>query len=60
VTSGGDASNATVTVAMKGIDKNVDGKTIIYTGAIVNSTISAWACTSTLEQKYLPSGCTGK
>ena len=33
VTSGGDASNATVT---------------------------SWACTTTLEQKYVPSGCTGK
>ena len=60
VTSGGDASNATVTVALKGIDKNVDGKTIVYTGAIANATVTSWACTTTLEQKYVPSGCTGK
>ncbi len=60
VTSGGDASNATVTVALKGIDKNVDGKTIVYTGAIANATVTSWACTATLEQKYVPSGCTGK
>lgn len=60
VTSGGDASNATVTVALKGIDKNVDGKTIVYTGAIANATVTSWACTTTLEQKYVPSGCTDK
>lgn len=60
VTSGGDASNATVTVALKGIDKNVDGKTIVYTGTIANATVTSWACTTTLEQKYVPSGCTGK
>ncbi len=60
VTSGGDASNATVTVALKGIDKNVDGKTIVYTGAIANATVTSWTCTTTLEQKYVPSGCTGK
>ena len=60
VASGGDAGNATVTVTMKGIDKNVDGKSIVYTGTIANSSISAWACTSAMEQKYLPSGCNGK
>lgn len=60
VASGGDAGNATVTVTMKGIDKNVDDKSIVYTGTIANSSISAWACTSAMEQKYLPSGCTGK
>lgn len=60
VTSGGDASNATVTVALKGIDKNVDGKTIVYTGTIANATVTSWACSTTLEQKYVPSGCTGK
>lgn len=60
VVSGGNAGHATVTVALKGIDKNVDGKTIVYSGAITNSTISGWTCTSALEQKYLPSGCTGK
>ena len=60
VASGGDAGNATVTVTLKGIDKNVDGKTIVYTGAVANSTIAAWTCTSALEQKYLPSGCAGK
>jgi type IV pilus assembly protein PilA len=60
VTSGGDASSATVTVALKGIDKNVDGKTIVYTGAIANASVTSWACTTTLEQKYVPSGCAGK
>ena len=60
VTSGGDASNATVTVALKGIDKNVDGKSIVYTGAIANATITGWTCTTALDQKYVPSGCTGK
>ena len=60
VASGGSGSNATVTVTMKGIDKNVDGKTIVYTGAIANATITGWTCTTTLEQKYVPSGCTGK
>ncbi len=60
VASGGDASKATVTVALKGIDKNVDGKTIVYTGTIANATVTSWACTTTLEQKYVPSGCTGK
>lgn len=60
VTSGGNASNATVTVALKGIDKNVDGKTIVYTGAVANATITGWTCTTALEQKYVPSGCTGK
>lgn len=60
VTSGGNASNATVTVALKGIDKNVDGKTIVYTGTVANATITGWTCTTALEQKYVPSGCTGK
>jgi len=60
VTSGGNGGNATVTVALKGIDKNVDGKTIVYTGTIANATVTSWACTTTLEQKYVPSGCTGK
>jgi len=60
VTSGGDASNATVTVALKGIDKNVDGKTIVYTGAVANASITSWTCSTALEQKYVPSGCTGK
>jgi type IV pilus assembly protein PilA len=60
VVSGGDASSATVTVTLKGIDKNVDGKTIVYTGTVANATITGWACTTALEQKYVPSGCTGK
>ncbi len=60
VTSGGNASSATVTVALKGIDKNVDGKTIVYTGTVANATITGWTCTTALEQKYVPSGCTGK
>lgn len=60
VASGGTAGNATVTVTLKGIDKNVDGKTIVYTGAIANATIASWTCTSALEQKYVPSVCTGK
>jgi len=60
VVSGGDASSATVTVTLKGIDKNVDGKTIVYTGTVANATITGWACSTGLEQKYVPSGCTGK
>ncbi|MGV0953660.1 MAG: pilin [Fluviibacter sp.] len=60
VTSGGNSGNATVTVALKGIDKNVDGKTIVYTGAVANATVSGWTCSTTLEQKYVPSSCTGK
>ena len=60
VTSGDDGGNPTVTVSMKGINKDVDGKTIVYTGSIANSTISGWVCTSAIDQKYLPSGCTGK
>jgi type IV pilus assembly protein PilA len=60
VASGGVGGNATVTVTLKGIDKNVDGKTIVYSGAITNATVSTWACSSALEQKYLPSGCTSK
>ena len=60
VASGGDASAATVTVTLKGIDKNVDGKTLVYTGTVANATITGWACTTSLEQKYVPSGCTGK
>ena len=60
VASGGDASNATVTITLKGIDKNVDGKSIVYTGAIANASITGWTCSTALEQKYVPSGCTGK
>lgn len=60
VVSGGDAGNATVTVTLRGIDRNVDGKTLVYTGAIANATVTAWSCTSALEQRFLPSGCTGK
>jgi type IV pilus assembly protein PilA len=60
VASGGDASNAIVTVTLKGIDKNVDGKSIVYTGAIANASITGWTCSTVLEQKYVPSGCTGK
>jgi len=60
VTSGGDASKATVVLTLKGIDKNVDGKTVIYSGAVVNATVTGWVCTTDLKQKYVPSGCTGK
>ncbi|MBF0096664.1 MAG: pilin [Magnetococcales bacterium] len=50
------ATNNTIVIAFNAADSNLNGKTVTLTGTENAGSIS-WACTSTLDPRYLPSAC---
>ena len=49
-------ANNVITVTFNAVDAELSGKTIVLTGTANNGSI-AWACTSTLDGRFLPSAC---
>ncbi|MFC6840200.1 pilin [Xanthomonas theicola] len=53
--------NCTIVATMKstGISQGIQGKTLTLTLSNADKGSNVWACTSTAQQKYLPTACTG-
>ena len=64
VTTAGTAAatgGCTITAAMQssGVSKGIQSKNLVLTLSNADKGSNVWTCTSSAEQKYLPSSCTG-